>query len=199
MYVDQAWEGALSGERGKSIIVGAFRQVGMEPLDRNFVESTKHLHGLSAIVDDGMERDREAEMEELIQDGRTVTLLCADGKKVGNGVIMRSITNIHRSDIKADEVAVQIVGLEQGADAPLLYKDPFEGGSTLTEAWTASLGHGFVTAWPKALIGSKAGASTGGVGESAGRAGKASVLLRKKSTLPSVFGVAFLLATMWMP
>jgi len=176
--VDSAWKEVLSGERGKSIVVGAFRKVGIEPLDRNFVESTKHLHGLSVTVDDGMERDREAELQELLRDGNTVALLDADGEKLGQGVVMLSVSNIHHSDIKADEVALQFVALEPGADAPLVYKDPFEGGDTLASAWAASLGHGFVTAWPKALIGPADG------GE-----GRAPVILRKKSTLPSVFGV----------
>lgn len=173
--VDKAWRTVMHSDKGRDLIRGAFRLVGLCPLDRDFVESTKHLHNLSAPFDDGMEKVAG----EALTEGSDVALML-EGSTVAYGLLMPGVAELHCQPINSDELCVEVRELGDmsavGGDCPLLYHDPHEGWATVMEAWEGSGRRGFLTAWKKGGIRPRTASST--------------VTLKSKDSLPSIFGLA---------
>ena len=165
----------MHSDKGRDLIRGAFRLVGLCPLDRDFVESTKHLHNLSAPFDDGMEKVAG----EALTEGSDVALML-EGSTVAYGLLMPGVAELHCQPINSDELCVEVRELGDmsavGGDCPLLYHDPHEGWATVMEAWEGSGRRGFLTAWKKGGIRPRTASST--------------VTLKSKDSLPSIFGLA---------
>lgn len=202
-FIDRAWWNTTSGEKGADLIRGAFRQVGLEPLDRNFVETTRHLHPLSVIVDDGLESEKFDGGGDSGGGGTTATegivQLMAKGLDgevtiAAYAVAMLDISNLHGLAVGANLVVVNITHVLDlapfGGDIKLICPDPIERWSTLSQAWHGSSGNGFMTLWEKVMVTDCGHTPVSGSSTESRPDASAPAKLKKKRSLPSFFGVA---------
>jgi len=195
--VERAWRECTGGARGGDMVRGAFRLVGLHPFDHDFVESTRHLHGLAAPFDDNMESTTAPDPSSE-PGGDDVELLVMNGEAadaVAHGRALPDVTKLHFQNIKADECVVEVWGVDQSiigrGPVPLLYHDAVEGWATLQEAWdgTEKLGAGaFVTVWKKRLLRRHA-VPVESEARPPPQPPAAAAALQKKATVPSFFGL----------
>lgn len=199
--VERAWRECTGGDKGADMVRGAFRVVGLHPFDRDFVESTRHLHGLAVPFDDNLENVAASNpsyepcdsVELLIMNGDTI-------EAVAHGRVVLDVVRLHFRDVMDDECVVEVRGVDQSicnrSPVPLLYHDQVEGWGTLEGAWEGTVelgGDAFMTAWKKRLLRRRGAApsSTPAVSEvdlplqPPARA----PALQKKATVPSFFGL----------
>ena len=106
---------------------------------------------------------------------------------VARACVFPGLCDLHNRAVADDEYVVEVDRVNDltcvGGDVPVLYQDPYEKWNTMREAWDGSNGGKFLTAWKKEMVQIGDLAASGGGTEGG-------IRLRKKRTIPTMFGAA---------